>query len=348
MRRLAPILAAILALPTAAVGQDVGGTPERVTPLFAEDSLLDVTLTGPIREIARKAERSTDAHPATLAAAGETLPIELSARGISRRKKENCRFPPLRIRFTGEKPESSLFSKQGSLKLVTHCLDRSSAEQTVLREYAAYRLYNVVTPQSHRVRLARISYVDDGREVDRKLGFFIEDTDDTARRVGMKEIDTGRIPVRSLNRDAIARYALFQYLIGNTDWAMYTGPDPTDCCHNSKLLGASADATGDFTPVPYDFDNSGIVDAPYAVPNAVLNIRSVTQRVYRGFCAVNALIPAEAARFRALRPQFEAEIAAIPMLEDRTRQEVLAYIDGFFADIAGDDVLEKKLLSDCR
>ena len=345
MRTTLLALAATLSLPVMAIAQD---DPGKVTPLFAEDAILEVTIDGPIKDIVRKAERSTDAQAATLSAASESHAIDLSARGVSRRKRENCRFPPLRVAFTGEKAEGSLFRKQGSIKLVTHCQSKSSAEQTVLREYAAYRLYNVVTPRSHKARLARITYLDGGSELDRKLGFFIEDTDDVARRVGMKEIDTGRIAIRALDSAMVPKYVLFQYMIGNTDWAMYTGPDPSECCHNSKLLGADDAATSNFTPVPYDFDNSGLVDAPYAVPNAVLGIRSVTQRVYRGFCAFNAAVKTEAANFRSLRPQFEAELAAIPELDAKARGEMQKYLASFFDDIADDAAIEKNLLSDCR
>ncbi|MFN2099573.1 hypothetical protein [Altererythrobacter sp. MF3-039] len=328
--------------------QEMAAHESKVTPLFAGDSVIDVTIAGPVKKIARGAERSTEAYPATLKAAGETHQIELSARGLSRRKKENCRFPPLRIVFSGEKGEDSLFKKQGRIKLVTHCNDKDAAEQTVLREYAAYRLYNVVTPESHKVRLARITYLDGGKEVTTRLGFFIEDTDDTARRVGKKEVDTGTVSTRALVRGDLTRYFLFQYMIGNTDFAVYTGPNPDDCCHNSKLLGASKDAESELTPVPYDFDNSGLVDAPYAVPNQILKIRSVTQRVYRGFCALNPQMTEPAAAFRGLRPEFEAEIMAIPEMSDGTRSKLISYLGGFFDDIASDEALQKNVLKNCR
>ena len=344
MRTFPIALAAALALPSVASGQETAG---KVTPLFAEDSVLEVTITGPIKQIVRKAKRSTDAYPATLATAGETLPIELSARGLSRRQK-SCRFPPLRVKFPETKADGSLFRKQGSIKLVTHCLTRSSAEQLVLREYAAYRLFNVATPKSHMVRLAQITYVDEGEVVDRKLGFFIEDTDDTARRLGMEEVDVDRISPRSLDRQDAARYALFQYMIGNTDWAMIVGPKPGDCCHNSKLLQAKEPGSTGMTPVPYDFDSSGIVDAPYAEVNETLGIRDVKQRKYRGFCQFNDLMPSLAARFRAQRTDFESAIAAIPRLDAENRAQVRDYLASFFADIADDAALQKNLLDDCR
>lgn len=339
----AAALAGLWAKPLAAQ-QDTGA----VTPLFAQDEILDVTITGPVRSIARAAERSTEAYPGTLQAAGESHAIELSARGISRRKKENCRFPPLRIAFPDKAGKESLFHRQGSVKLVTHCQDRDKAEQTVLREYAAYRLYNLVTPESLKARLARITYIEDGKTLTTRLGFFIEDADDAARRLGAKEVDTGTIRSSALNREDAARYALFQYMIGNTDWDMAQGPNPAECCHNSKLLGAAKDARSDLTPVPYDFDNSGLVDAPYAVPNAILRIRTVRTRVYRGYCSLNDAVRAQVPAFRDMRTAFEAEIAGLSVAEPSTRSAMASYLSGFYDDIADNAALERNLLRKCR
>ena len=225
---------------------------------------------------------------------------------------------------------------------------RARVEQTLLREYTTYRLLNLVTPTSHKVRLLRISYVDGDKEIANELGFFIEDTDDAAHRVGMKEADTGTISPHALNKDRTAQLVLFHYMIGNTDWAMYTGPDPTDCCHNTKLMAAAKDSTTDFTPVAYDFDNSGLVDAPYAVPNPLLKIRNVRQRVYRGFCMLNSYVPAHVARFRELRPAFEGEINAIASLDAKSKADMLRYIAGFYEDIQDDAAVQKNLLGECR
>ena len=319
-----------------------------VTPLFDATSTLDVTLAGPIRKIARSGEKSVQEHAATLTAAGESHAITLAARGKTRRLKEKCSFPPLRIAFTEKPDKGSLFHKQGRIKLVTHCRNHDAAEQTMLREYAAYRLYNRITPESFRVRLARISYVDDGKLVATRLGFFIEDGDDAARRLGKKEIDTGDIPVAQLDQTDAARYALFQYMIGNTDWSMVLGPEGADCCHNSRLFGADKAVRTGLTPVPYDFDNAGLVDAIYAAPHPRLKTQSVKTRVYRGFCTFNGLVAQEADRMRALRPELEAEIAATPHALEDTKEKMRSYLAGFFEDIATPEMLDKKLTSRCR
>lgn len=333
-----------LLLATAASAQELG----EVTPLFREDSVLELTLSGPIRQIANRAEDSIAPYSATMEAAGETVAIELSARGLSRRDRANCRFPPLRVAISGNPGEASLFDHQGQLKLVTHCNPAVQNDQYVLREYLAYRLYNLVTPESFRVRLLRVNYVDQGRPYATRWGFFIEDGDDAARRLGLRELELESIEPSRLSPRAAVRVALFQYMIGNTDWDLTAGPSGTQCCHNSRLAGGSQDAVGAIIPLPYDFDNSGLVSAPYAVPSPTLPIRSVRQRIYRGYCLHNALAIEEARNFRQARSRMEAEIAQTAGLHDSVRRTLLHYIDGFFADIATASAIEGNLLSHCR
>ena len=140
----------------------------------------------------------------------------------------------------------------------------------LLLEYSAYRLYNQLTPASHRVRLATIDYVgSDNRPLTTRIGFFLEDIDDVAARNGMRRAATGeRIGSSQLSSADAARLAMFEYMISNLDWSMRAGPPGDRCCHNSRLLGRAGAAINLF-PVPYDFDFSGLVSAPYAAPDRV-------------------------------------------------------------------------------
>ena len=147
-----------------------------VTPLFASDQPIQITIKGPISALASK--RSTGNQPGTLTHAGVSYPITLSPRGITRLKKDICQFPMLRVEFPQRPPAGSMFDGQRRLKLVTHCRSSADFQQKTLLEYSAYRLYNQLTPQSFRARLANIDYVDDsGRPAVLRVGFFIEDID---------------------------------------------------------------------------------------------------------------------------------------------------------------------------
>ena len=323
---------------------------EPAKPLFASNDTIRFTITGPISMIANKAEQSEAPQPATLTLAGraETHPIMLSARGITRRKNDVCQFPPLRVQFAAPPPASSLFQGQKRLKLVTHCRESAAFQQHVLLEYAAYRMYNILTPASFRVRLAQVDYVEaNGRLKASRVGYFIEDTDDLARRNGLREAKVpDRIPAAQLGPRDAARVALFEYMIGNLDWSMRAGPAGQGCCHNSRLIAPAA-ATTNLTPVPYDFDYSGLVDAPYAVPPEGLPVKSVRKRYYRGYCRHNGEALAAAAELRAQRGALIATLGQVPQIDARTVRKASQFLDGFFADIATDQAVSANLLKDC-
>ncbi len=316
---------------------------QQATPLFASDAPIQLTLTAPLQQLISN-RQSNETVPGTLTAPdGPALPISLKLRGITRRTAQVCDFPPLRIDFTGKPPATSLFAGQNKLKLVTHCRNAPSFQQYPLLEYAAYRMYNLLTPRSFRVRLAKIDYRDSGgRQLMTRSGFLIEDLGDVARRNGTRETRAGeRIRVTDLNPPDAARYAMFQHLIANHDWSMRAGPAGDRCCHNAELIGPLAPAA--VIAVPYDFDFSGLVSAPYATPPDVLQISGVRQRFYRGYCLHNGEALAAARQMRALRPQLLGVLTQVPGLEPATQRRAAAFLQRFFAEIATDDGFGKTL-----
>ncbi len=324
-----------------------------VKPLFADDGILKIEITAPIRDLVKNAPDTTDPHPATLTLLGEpneAHAIALSARGNSRRDPIVCKFPPLRIAFSEKPGDASLFGGQKRLKLVTHCRLSRSYQQYYLLEYAAYKLLNVITPQSHHVRMAEINYVEakSGKLLYSRTGFFIEDTDDVAKRNGMKEIDVADVDVGQLDRGAAARFALFQYMIGNLDWSMHNGLAGEDCCHNTKLIGDRTAPLQGLIPVPYDFDYSGIVDTPYAIPPETIDIRSVRTRRYRGFCDHNEELRNAAAAFSENREAIHNVLDSIEGLDNSRKNKTTRYLDNFFRNIADEDKLRTMLLDNCR
>jgi hypothetical protein len=339
---------------TMALAAQVAGAAALKPParLFADDQPVRVTLRGPISAILATRAPARTARPAVLALtapAAEQHTILLSPRGLTRRQKQACTFPPLRVEFTASPKAPSLFERQKRLKLVTHCRASPAHQNYVLLEYAAYRMLNLLSPAALRVRLGTFDYVEQsGRPLASRLGFFLEDPDDAARRAGLKEIRSmAGISPSQLDPAAAARAALFEYMIGNTDWSMRAGPAGDICCHNFRLFGATAQARGGLVPIPYDFDASGLVDAPYAAPSEVLGLGSVRERRYRGYCIHNAQALAAAAEFRSRRGELLAVLAAVPGLDERRRRGPEAYLEAFFRDIATDDDVRKRLLRTC-
>src|ERR1700761_2985993 len=129
------------------------------TRLFSDDAPLRLVITAPFSEIAKGKYTDKKAYPATVSlAGGPAMPIELRARGYTRRTAGYCSFPPLSLKFEKKSIHGTLFQGQHRLKLVTYCRPAADYEQRVILEYTAYRLYNLITPISYRVRSAQVTY----------------------------------------------------------------------------------------------------------------------------------------------------------------------------------------------
>jgi hypothetical protein len=301
-------------------------------PLFASEDMISLTLKAPLSGMSRN--RGEKPVPGLLTVGGsapESLPVALSVRGSLRRTLAICSFPPLRVEFTQKPAKTSIFKGQKQLKLVTHCQQSERFQQYVLLEYAAYRLYLALTPESFNVRLAKIDYVDeDGHPIATRFGFFIEDVHDVARRNGQDRLrGVNHISASQLDPAAAARFALFQYMIGNLDWAMTVNAKGEDCCHNARLVSVKA-APADLIPVPYDFDFAGLVDTPYAAPPPSVPVPSVRVRRYRGFCQHNEQAQAFAAQLSARRASLLAIVDSTPELNERSRSQADSYLGDFF------------------
>lgn len=321
------------------------------TRLFQEESELPVLIEGPINELVRRAARNTDPEPAVLTIDGQRYDMELSPRGFSRRTLGICQFPPLRINLSGER-RGTIMQGQNKLKLVTRCRAGASYEQLTVLEYTAYRLYNEITPYSFRVRPVRVTYRDTAgrRREDVQFNFLIEDLDDLARRnrrVAL-EVQTREVPSSQLDPEQAAIVGLFQYMIGNLDWDMVEGPANDDCCHNGKLLAASATSRENVVPVPYDFDYSGFVSAPYATPPQGFSIRDVRQRVYRGYCRYNDQTRTAAELFRSRRERLYAIIDGETRLSEGRRNTARRYLEQFFETLDNPQRFERNIIDECR
>ena len=142
-------------------------------PLFDSHEVLDLTLSVDFDAMCRPNEvEDCQYTPTTMvyeSADGieHTIPVEIRVRGGWRARKSHCSVPPLFVRFSAVEVEDTPFAGQGLLPLTTHCRSRKSLrygdtssvdyEQYVLKEYIGYRLYNIISDRSIRVRLARIS-----------------------------------------------------------------------------------------------------------------------------------------------------------------------------------------------
>jgi hypothetical protein len=117
-----------------------------------------------------------------------------------------------------------------------------------------YRTLNILTDTSLQVRLVRITYHDTQKNHPdiQTWAFFVEDEDDFADRMGAKLVED-RVSPETLVPGCLTRLYAFEYMIGNLDWDIPSG----------KNIITLAFPNGARVAVPYDFDWSKSVDAPW-------------------------------------------------------------------------------------
>lgn len=317
------------------------------TALFDADEIIEVRLSGPLGTISRERQHpERTEYPFVLSVNGTDIPVKVRVRGKSR--TEACRFPPLRLNFSADAANGTLFAGQDKVKLVTHCRSgQSSFENNTLEEYTAYRIFNLISDIGYRVRLLRIRYEDTDLRL-RHLaqtyyGFVIESDDELAARVGGSIEKATGILYSRLDPAQTARVNVFQYLIANTDWSLVSHLEEEMCCHNLDFI----EKEGRLFPVPYDFDLSGVVNASYA--QGTDRRGRVTTRTYSGYCrSPIETISVALDEIMALRGEILAAVEAVPVAGRNTIEARVQYIDRFFEEAADDrEKLLKQFKKDC-
>ncbi len=320
------------------------GSPD---PLFQDDTTLEVTITAPLGTLLRA--RPEDPELAGVFSYREAdgtrfdLDIQVRARGNFRLRI--CDFPLLHLNFRKSQVEGTLLDHQNKLKMVVHCKDSRRYEQTVLREYLAYRLLNALTDLSFRVRLLQVTYVDSDERRPRMVrsAFLIEHESRLADRMGRDEAKIERTEVSAIQPDHLNLISMFQFLIGNTDFSPNLGSN-NECCHNHAMF---RNRTDPLLAVPYDFDLAGFVNAPYAAPDLELGIERVGERLYRGHCVNNRYVQDSISNFEQARDTLYALVAEMEELEPTVRQSIASYMDEFYAIIGDPREVGRQIIGKC-
>jgi len=323
-------------------------TSDPPDPLFLSSDTLPVTISAPLSTLIR--EKPGDEYLSGTLQYPEsdghlrTLDIGLRTRGHLR--LEICDFPPLRVNFKKTQTRGTLFEKQDKVKLVVHCESSIRFEQALVREYLAYRILNLLTPYSFNVRLLRVTWVDSDGERESKLrfAFLMEHKARLAKRIKHKPLKIEQTSIAALDPEHLNLTSVFQYLIGNTDFSPIAKSPYDECCHNYDLF--SDDATL-LIGIPYDFDQAGFVNAPYAKPSEQFRIRSVRERVYRGRCENNPYLQTTLQRFQDVRKAIYDLIENQDGLIPVTRKSLLDYVDDFYRVIDNPRNLQREIIDHC-
>jgi hypothetical protein len=295
--------------------------------LFAAVDPIEVTLVADFKVVNRDRDpESKQRFPGTLKLGDTAIDVQLSARGHVRRMSRTCDYVPLRVVFPKKGAAGTPFAREDALKLVVQCSGGGDYEQYILREYLAYKIFNVITPsRSFRARLARVTYVDraSGKTAGTRAGMFLEDDGEVARRMEGRVVELPRLMFDDVDMDTLMPMMIFEYMIGNTDYSIYA-------LHNVRIVQRPDKS---LHPVPYDFDFSGLVNPPYAVPARNLMLKSVVERMYRGPCRRQEQVDPIVANFVAKKDTIRALPDSIPGMDKASREEARRYIDSFYASI---------------
>ncbi|MCJ7814632.1 MAG: hypothetical protein MUP31_01145, partial [Xanthomonadales bacterium] len=213
-------------------------------------------------------------------------------------------------------------------------------EQYLLKEYLAHRLYNVITDVSLNSRLVRMTYPNPdkpGREIV-NYAFFTEHFESVATRNGAGLLPRGSFDDEKLDRFSAGMVALFQFMIGNTDWSIAR--------ERNIVLLQKTDGTQ--VPLPYDFDMSGLVDADYAGPAPTLPIDEVTERYYLGFCSPDADMDPLFRHYLAKQDALLEMADTIPALEKKSRRSIRRFLNGFFDILQSEPLRSELILNQCQ
>jgi len=326
-------------------------TGQNIDPLFASDDLLHIAIFAPVSTIMeqRPIEEYVPGKLTYTESDGRIVEFDigLRTRGRFRRQVETCRFAPLRLNFKKSQTTATIFDNQDKLKIITHCQNSNLRyQQSVVNEYLAYRVLNILTDFSFRVRLVNAKYIDsdNGNKEIENFAVLIEHKDRLAKRTDVPPHVASRITIQQLVPEHAALTGLFHYFIGNTDFSpIATGPGE-DCCHNHELFGNDE---GLLHSVPFDFDMSGFVDAPHSVPNPRFRLGSVRDRLYRGRCVHNEYLPDAVDAFLRNREAIDALLESDQNLTRTTRRSLTRFVDDFYKALDSPKDIQKKLVENC-
>ena len=325
-------------------------------PLFATEEPVQIKVIAPLKTLKKQRGEELEELPGQVKVIGNdgaerTLDIQIVARGNFRRQKDICAMPPFWLNFKKKQVEGTVFEGQDKLKVVSHCREsRRPFDAYIYREYLTYKTYQLLTDRSFAVRLARIDYEDTESKYrkESQIGFFIEHNNGFEDRHGLKQVKDQFIPPSQYDLKELCLADIFQYMVSNLDYTFFDSLD--ECCHNGKAFQREG-MDGGFFPVPYDFDMSGLVNAPYAKPNPAfkrIGIKKVTDRYYLGVSVSDEIWTETLQYYMTKKAEIYALWENFEPLEDKQRLEALDFIDNFYAIIEDPEKLQSHMTKKMR
>ena len=263
--------------------------------------------------------------PAAISVSFDNTCLEFDAsvevRGNFRRNTANCDFPPIRIQFKNIEIGETIFEGNQNVKIVTHCKEKSKQFlQYMAKEYTTYKIYNLLSPYSLKVKFVEITYVDDKERMKPIItqAFLIENIDHLAKRHNMVEF-TDKLSTDLIDEENLRMLSVFQFMIGNTDWIIPFSKNLKSITDGEKII-----------TVPYDFDYTAIVDTDYTVGGGQTFLLT-PERKFKGPCYELSDLEAEFKKFEEKNKDIIQLISKSPYLKSNSKLSMKNYIDEFYS-----------------
>jgi len=317
----------------------------KTTDIYAVEAVMEITLEADFQDLIKRKSNDEYRDAVLKYQYNDSVLISrnLKIKPRGNMRKQICHFPPLKLNF----PKKDVFIKElkdfDKIKMVGSCRKSKSYGQYLLAEYYVYKLYNILTEFSLRVRLLRVRYVDtSGRyKTDTRYAFIIEPVDELADRLDYIPIDVSGIHPNLMNPAKTNAMDVFQYMIGNTDYSVAG-------LHNVKLIKSTSFNIQEPVVIPYDFDYSGLVNTTYAVPYETLNLENVKERKFMGFCRTEQELGLTFEIFEKHKKEILSVYNSDCLLNKPFKKQSLKYLEEFYQNIANKHLVENDFLNGCR
>ncbi len=259
--------------------------------------------------------------PATLTAAdGTTFKTDVRARGKFRRK--TCEIPPIKLKFSKKSLAAHGLDTLNEVKVTIPCFDDPRGEDLILREYLVYRMFEKLSAYHLKARLVRLTLRDvkTGESKKQVYALLVEHEEELAARLGGTIVESYNLSAKEVDYEQYALNVVFQYMIGNTDWELAT-------FRNIYQFKSAKD--GQIKTIPYDFDFSGFVSAPYATPAVTTGLKTVQDRYLMAEGVPNGSLRSAVQTIKNARRSLMPLVSA-RWLSDETSAELKDFLGKFF------------------
>jgi len=303
--------------------------------LFEKDEILNISLAFDIgKYIEEKFEENLlDAEITIYTGETDSIFENIKVRSRGNFRRSNCSFPPIMLHMKDMETGYSDLDDLGKVKLVSHCKDENIYDTYLFREYLIYKIYNVITDYSFRVRLLNIDYYDINYDIlyVSKRGFIIEPVNNLEDRFAHDEIEEVKISGEAIENDLMLKLSLFQYMIANSDWYL-------PIMHNLKIFG-DKDVMMNLIAVPYDFDYTGWVNTHYAYAREELGLEDIRDRAFFGPCRNEEEYRLVLDYYLELEDNIIDTVKDFKYLKGPARNDLIRYVKSFYRLYKGDEIM---------